>query len=168
MCPISIFNVQNNIFILKLILQEYELNLEEMKEFLSIKKAELETSNEQFKKVQEELMMTQIEINKINSVPLDKAQKGNSLFAEVEDKYVNNDLLLFNVFINIIIIYYSRQKLMKYIKIMNKKYGEIKVNYNRKILEIQNLRSSYAVLKTTINERCNFEDDHERIIESHK
>lgn len=55
---------------------------------MAIKKAELEASNERYQNLQEEYIMTQMELNQMKTVPQDKAQKGNSLFAEVEDKYV--------------------------------------------------------------------------------
>lgn len=57
-----------------------------MKEFLAIKREELEAVNERFTYVQDELAVTQMELDRCKNVPADQNKKGNSLFAEVEDK----------------------------------------------------------------------------------
>lgn len=57
-----------------------------MQEFLAIKRRELEASNERYTNVREELTITQMELNRFRNGPQDTDKKGNSLFAEVEDK----------------------------------------------------------------------------------
>lgn len=57
-----------------------------MKECLQIKTEELHENKELVQNLQDDATVMQMELDSLKSVPLDKASKGNSLFAEVDDK----------------------------------------------------------------------------------
>lgn len=61
--------------------------LTELKEYLNVKDIQLKENKDLISNLQDEILVMQREIDNLKTLPANKAFKGNSLFAEVDDKY---------------------------------------------------------------------------------
>lgn len=61
-------------------------NISELKDCINNKKEELQEAADLIHDLQDEVVVLQMELQQFKNTPLDNAVKGNSLFAEVDDK----------------------------------------------------------------------------------
>lgn len=127
---------------------DMHINLLELRELNSVQKEELTSKADTIMRLKDELALLKSELGMLKSKPQDEIKKGNSLFAEVEDK---------------------RQSMKKNLENAILKYHQMKKLYMEKCIEASKFRADYVFLsrkyveiETTLKE----EDAH--LINSYK
>ncbi|XP_035738319.1 spindle pole body component 110-like [Vespa mandarinia] len=115
----------------------------ELQEILEVTKNNLKEKNEVLESIREELVICRSEIETLKIVPASESCKGNSLFAEVEDR---------------------RQLAVNKVTILKKKYDELKQAYDIKAEEVKTLKIEKASILRKWDEYVNiFSEDNELI-----
>ncbi|XP_018319611.1 protein Spindly isoform X2 [Agrilus planipennis] len=131
--------------------EKYEianLELENAKENLSCKKSELAECKNVCTNLQEEVVVLKSELEGLRSKPLDTGAKGNSLFAEVNDK---------------------RLEVQDKMSRMKQKYLEMKRDYGSKLQKISELRAENQKLAQQLEENNKLQNkDYEYVISTLK
>lgn len=68
-------------------MQELSGVMSELQECFNSKKQEVQENKELVQSLQDEIYVLQMDLDKLKNVPVEKATKGNSMFAELNDKY---------------------------------------------------------------------------------
>ncbi|XP_043664607.1 spindle pole body component 110-like [Vespula pensylvanica] len=124
-------------------IKDLKNQLFELQEILEVTKNNLKEKNEVLESTREELVICRSEIETLKIVPANESCKGNSLFAEVEDR---------------------RQLAVNKITILKKKYDELKQAYDIKAEEVRTLKTEKASILRKWNECVNiFSEDNELI-----
>lgn len=97
-----------------------------LKESLQVKREEVTDANQLISTLQEEMAVIRNEMETLQQKPLNANSKGNSLFAEVDDR---------------------RVELQNIIKHMKTKYTDLKNEYNKIIKQVHSLREKNIKLK---------------------
>lgn len=113
-------------------------HLEMTEEKLKICKDDMMQQSETIEDLRESLAVTQNELTCLQSGPRDEKSRGNSLFAEVEDK---------------------RQAMLKQSKVLTKKYAEMKSDYGAKCAEISKLKMENLQLRRKWREEAEERDN---------
>ncbi|KAF7404674.1 hypothetical protein HZH66_003580 [Vespula vulgaris] len=124
-------------------IKDLKNQLFELQEILEVTKNNLKERNEVLESTREELVICRSEIETLKIVPANESCKGNSLFAEVEDR---------------------RQLAVNKVTILKKKYDELKQAYDIKAEEVRTLKTEKASILRKWNECVNiFSEDNELI-----
>lgn len=113
-------------------------HLEMMEEKLKICKSDMTDQSETIEELRESLAVAQSELAGLKAGPSDSASRGNSLFAEVEDK---------------------RQDMLKKCSSLSKKYNEMKKDYGAKCAEIKRLNMENLKLRRKWQEEAEERDN---------
>ncbi|EFN79579.1 hypothetical protein EAI_01278 [Harpegnathos saltator] len=99
--------------------------IQELQDTLQVTKEQLAEKDMALENTREELAVSRIELESLKITPANDACKGNSLFAEVEDR---------------------RQMLLDKMNVLQDKYNEAKRTLNKKINEIRTLKMEKAAM----------------------
>lgn len=108
-----------------------KFDYEQLKESYENKREELNATKTLLESLQEEFIMTKNELEILKNKPLDKCSKGNSLFAEVDDR---------------------RVELVDEIKLIKRKYKLLKSENQNFVSKITELRNENTKLLQRWNE----------------
>ncbi|KAL2715863.1 spindle pole body component 110-like [Vespula squamosa] len=124
-------------------IKDLKNQLFELQEILEVTKSNLKEKNKVLESTREELIICRSEIETLKIVPANESCKGNSLFAEVEDR---------------------RQLAVNKVTILKKKYDELKQAYDIKTEEVKTLKTEKASILRKWDECVNiFSEDNELI-----
>ncbi|XP_015605207.1 protein Spindly isoform X2 [Cephus cinctus] len=119
-----------------------EQQYRECNEILNVTKEELASKNAILESNQEELAVCRMELQSIKSAPSD-IHKGNSIFAEVEDR---------------------RRGMLKKMADLQNNYQEIKQMYHNKEVEFNVFRSQYAAMFHKADNTANILEDKDKLL----
>ncbi|XP_063917999.1 protein Spindly [Zophobas morio] len=129
-------------------IKQLEAELADHAEILKCKRDELEEAKTLNQNLRDELTCAQSELDSVKSCPLDQGSKGNSLFAEVDDR---------------------RVQLQQNINTMKSKYIDMKRDRASLLKQISSLRHENSTLIAQLNGELNDRKyDEERIVDSYK
>ncbi|GLV34450.1 spindly [Carabus blaptoides fortunei] len=121
--------------------------MSELQECLNSKKEEVQEYKKLVQSLQDELRDLQMELDKLKNVPAEKAAKGNSMFAELDD---------------------NRVKLKKYQSIITSKYADMRLRYANRSQELQKLHANYGALTEQIEDKHVLDDRQCNLAEMYK